>query len=406
MENGCKEEASSNVGCEDEGCKETDMGCQDAMCAFWSSWDEELQKVGKLLFPPSPEGSPPRGVGDRDLDLTITPITLATTELAKMMEDTPMNCPATPTTSTPTTSSSNPSVPNIMDINSYFSPIDDKSMIPTTSQDATEKAIGDVDKSLNIGRDPSPIVIGRDPSIAVTADAVEVTTTTPNSDLISLQGRVNAFKGRPTLLPRSTSVVTSSPISSSSHKPPRSLVSSHHSHLLSGTTICASRDYDDISTIGDPDMSSPNATATVADTAAATVAAATTTTAITVSDSTSSGLCASDPSKVLTPTTKEMSSIFDPTIIKQGIHQLEQLKKQSAINEKFDQAASIKASLDAIYARLNELKRCEKSMRGAALIAEDYALAKRLQLERDVKREQVMRVLYEALKRWSEKFTC
>ena len=101
-----------------------------------------------------------------------------------------------------------------------------------------------------------------------------------------------------------------------------------------------------------------------------------------------------------------MSSIFDPTIIKQGIHQLEQLKKQSAINEKFDQAASIKASLDAIYARLNELKRCEKSMRGAALIAEDYALAKRLQLERDVKREQVMRVLYEALKRWSEKFTC
>ena len=38
-------------------------------------------------------------------------------------------------------------------------------------------------------------------------------------------------------------------------------------------------------------------------------------------------------------------------------------------------------------------------MRGAALIAEDYALAKRLQLERDVKREQVMRVLYEELRK-------
>lgn len=274
MENDSKEEACS--GCQDEGCKETDIGCQDAMCDFWSSWDEELQKVGKLLFPPSPVGSPPRG---GDFDVPVTPITIATTELTKMMDDTP----TTPTTSSTPTS--------LMDINNS-SPIDDTSMIPTTtSQDATEKAIGDVDRRLNIGRDPSPIVIGRDPSIAVNTDAVEVTTNTPDSSPISLQGRVNAFKGRPLLLPRSTSVVTCQ-------------VSSHHSQLLSGTTICASRDYDDISTIGDPDMSSPNATnmvatATVADTAAATVAA-TTTTAMTVSDSTSSGLCATDPSKVPT----------------------------------------------------------------------------------------------------------
>lgn len=242
MDSGSKEEASNN-GCQDVGCKETDIGCQDALCDFWSSWDEELQKVGKLLFPPS-----------------------------------------------------------------------------------------------------SPI--------------------------------------------------------SSSHKPPRSLVSSHHSQLISGTTICASGDYDDIITIGDPDISSPNttlaATATVTDTA---TSAATTTTAMTVGDSTSSGLCVSDPSKVLTP-------IFDPTFIKQGMYKLEQLKKQSAINEKFDQAAIVKTSLDSVYARLDELKRCEKSMRGAALIAEDYALAKRLQLERDIKREQVMRVLHEALKRWHEKFSC
>jgi hypothetical protein len=169
-------------------------------------------------------------------------------------------------------------------------------------------------------------------------------------------------------------------------------VSSHHHNsqlLLSGTTICASRDYDDISTIGDPDMSSPNATNKAA--AAATVAVTAAAAAATV-----------DPTKVLTtPTRKEMSSIitFDPTIIKQGIHQLEGVKKQSAINENFDRAECIKASLDAVYARLSELKRCEKSMRGAALIAEDYALAKRLQLERDVKREQVMRVLYEELRK-------
>ena len=365
-ENGCNN-TEAGIGCEDEGCKETGVGCRDAMCDFWSSWDEELQEVGKLLFPPSPEGTPPRG---GDLDPTITPMTSTTTKLTRMMmDDTPMKCPTTPTTtdSTPTT---------IEIVDTSISPIEDTSVISTTSQDATEKEIGHVDRRLNIGR--------RDPSIAVTADTVEVSTHyTPDDSPIPLQSRVNAYNQKP---PRS--LVTSSPISSSQKKPPRSLVSSHHHPqlLLSGTTICASRDYDDISTIGDPDMSSPNATnmtaATVADTAAA---------AATV-----------DPTKVLTtPTSKEMSSIitFDPTIIKQGIHQLEGVKKQSAINENFDRAACIKASLDAVYARLSELKRCEKSMRGAALIAEDYALAKRLQLERDVKREQVMRVLYEELRK-------
>jgi len=372
MENGCNY-TEAGIGSEDEGCNETGIGCRDAMCDFWSSWDEELQEVGKLLFPPSPEGTPPRR---GDLDPTITPITstTTTTKVTKMMmDDTPMNCPTTPTTtaSTPTA---------IQIVDASISPIDDTSMISTTSQDATEKEIGHVDRRLNIGR--------RDPSIAVTADTVEVSTHyTPDDSPIPLQSRVNAYNQKP---PRS--LVTSSPISSSQKKPPRSLVSSHHHSqlLLSGTTICASRDYDDISTIGDPDMSSPNATnttaaATVADNAAAAAAAATV-----------------DPTRVFTtPTSKEMSSIitFDPTIIKQGIHQLEEMKKQSAINENFDRAACIKASLDAVYARLNELKRCEKSMRGAALIAEDYALAKRLQLERDVKREQVMRVLYEALRK-------
>ena len=369
-ENGCNN-TEAGIGCEDEGCKETGVGCRDAMCDFWSSWDEELQEVGKLLFPPSPEGTPPRG---GDLDPTISPMTSTTTKLTRMMmDDTPMKCPTTPTTtaSTPTT---------IEIVDTSISPIEDTSVISTTSQDATEKEIG-------IGRDH--------PSIAVTADTVEVSTHyTPDGSPIPLQSRVNAYNQKP---PRS--LVTSSPISSSQKKPPRSLVSGHHHHsqlLLSGTTICASRDYDDISTIGDPDMSSPNATNKAA--AAATVAVTAAAAAATV-----------DPTKVLTtPTRKEMSSIitFDPTIIKQGIHQLEGVKKQSAINENFDRAACIKASLDAVYARLSELKRCEKSMRGAALIAEDYALAKRLQLERDVKREQVMRVLYEALKRWSEKFTC
>lgn len=375
MENGCIN-TEAGIGCEDEGCNETGIGCQDAMCDFWSSWDEELQEVGKLLFPPSSEGTPTRR---GDLDPTITPITSTTTKLTKMMmDDTPMNCPTTPTTtaSTPTTT-------QIVDTS--ISPIEDTSMISTTSQDATEKKIGHVDRRLNIGR--------RDPSIAVTADTVDVSTHyTPDDSPIPLQSRVNAYNQKP---PRS--LITSSPISSSQKKPPRSLVSSHHPQLLlSGTTICASRDYDDISTIGDPDMSSPNATNT---TAAATFAD----TAATVADNAAAAAAAIvDPTKVLTtPTSKEMSSIitFDPTIIKQGIHQLEMTKKQSAINENFDQAACIKASLDAVYARLNELKRCEKSMRGAALIAEDYALAKRLQLERDVKREQVMRVLYEALRK-------
>ena len=356
-ENGCNN-TEAGIGCEDEGCKETGVGCRDAMCDFWSSWDEELQEVGKLLFPPSPEGTPPRG---GDLDPTISPMTSTTTKLTRMMmDDTPMKCPTTPTTtaSTPTT---------IEIVDTSISPIEDTSVISTTSQDATEKEIG-------IGRDH--------PSIAVTADTVEVSTHyTPDGSPIPLQSRVNAYNQKP---PRS--LVTSSPISSSQKKPPRSLVSGHHHHsqlLLSGTTICASRDYDDISTIGDPDMSSPNATNKAA--AAATVAVTAAAAAATV-----------DPTKVLTtPTRKEMSSI----IIKQGIHQLEGVKKQSAINENFDRAACIKASLDAVYARLSELKRCEKSMRGAALIAEDYALAKRLQLERDVKREQVMRVLYEELRK-------
>ena len=135
-ENGCNN-TEAGIGCEDEGCKETGVGCRDAMCDFWSSWDEELQEVGKLLFHPSPEGTPPRG---GDLDPTISPMTSTTTKLTRMMmDDTPMKCPTTPTTtaSTPTT---------IEIVDTSISPIEDTSVISTTSQDATEKEIG-------IGRD-------------------------------------------------------------------------------------------------------------------------------------------------------------------------------------------------------------------------------------------------------------
>eukprot|EP00956_Cyclotella_meneghiniana_P011003 scaffold15417_cov71-Cyclotella_meneghiniana.AAC.4 len=84
---------------------------------------------------------------------------------------------------------------------------------------------------------------------------------------------------------------------------------------------------------------------------------------------------------------------LDPKI--QGsLDRLERLKKERAAVEDFDMALNIHSRLREVYARLILYKECDGDMRKAA-ISEEYAVASRLKIQRDIAKDEAMSSLHE-----------